>query len=190
MSGYINPSIVEERKLNVATLDVFSRLMMDRIVFLGVEIDDDAANIIISQLLYLDAQNHDPISLYINTPGGDVLSGLAIYDTIKLLKSPVRTICIGMAASMGSIILCAGTERVMLPHSKILIHQPWGGMEGQTTDLSIAIREIEKEKSILIDIVSNTTGQPRDKVAADMERDFWLDCDSAIEYGIIHKILK
>ena len=138
----------------------------------------------------MDAQNHDPISLYINTPGGDVLSGLAIYDTIKLLKSPVKTICIGLAASMGSIILCAGTERLMLPHSKVLIHQPWGGIDGQTTDLVIAVKQIEHEKQNLIDIIASTTGQPKDKVATDVERDFWLDSKSAIEYGIVHKILK
>ena len=188
MAGYINPSIIEERKMNVVSLDVFSRLLMDRIVFLGVEIDDDVANIIISQLLYLDALNNDPISIYINTPGGNVSSGLAIYDIIKLLKSPVRTICVGMAASMGSIILCAGTERMILKHGKVLLHQPWGGVYGQTTDICIATKEFEKDKNILIDIVAETTKQPREKVANDMERDYWLDAESAINYGIVDSI--
>lgn len=187
--GYVNPSIVEERKLNVVTLDAFSRLLMDRIVFLGTEIDDDVANIIISQLLYLDAQSHDLISIYINTPGGSVSAGLAIYDVIKLLKSPVQTICVGNAASMGSIILCAGSERAILAHGRVLIHQPNGFVGGQTTDIVITVKEFEKDKKILTQIISERTGHPFEKVAADMERDYWMDAEEALAYNIVDKIL-
>ena len=174
--SYINPTIIEERKLNVASMDVFSRLMMDRIIFLGVPIDDDVANIIQAQLLFLAST--DPgadISLYLNTPGGQVTSGLGIYDTMQLVSPDVATICTGMAASMGSVLLCAGAKgkRSCLPHSKVLIHQPLGGAQGQASDILIAAREIEKTRKELYDIISAHSGQPYDKVFADADRDYW-----------------
>ena len=175
--SYINPTIIEERKLNVASMDVFSRLMMDRIIFLGVPIDDDVANIIQAQLLFLAST--DPgadISLYLNTPGGQVTSGLGIYDTMQLVSPDVATICTGMAASMGSVLLCAGAKgkRSCLPHSKVLIHQPLGGAQGQASDILIAAREIEKTRKELYEIISAHSGQPYDKVFADADRDFWM----------------
>lgn len=192
MDNYINPSIIEERKLNVAQMDVFSRLMMDRIIFLGVQIDDDVANIIIAQLLFLASV--DPkadISLYINTPGGNVSSGLAIYDTMQLIEPDVATICTGTAASMGSILLCAGQKgkRSALPHSRVLIHQPLGGTQGQASDILIAAKEIERSRTELFNIISEHTGQPYEKVAADGERDFWMSARDAKEYGMVDRIL-
>ena len=156
MSNYISPVIPEERKMNVTTMDVFSRLLMDRIIFLGVPINDDVANIIQAQLLYLDSIDNTDISMYVNTPGGQVSSGLCIYDTMQYIKSDVSTICTGIAASMGSIILCGGQEgkRYALPHSKVLIHQPLGGANGQASDILIAAKEIEKTREILIDIIA------------------------------------
>lgn len=191
MSNYISPVIPEERKMNVTTMDVFSRLLMDRIVFLGVPINDDVANIIQAQLLYLDSVKNDTISLYVNTPGGQVSSGLCIYDTMQYIKSDVSTICTGMAASMGSIILCGGQEgkRYALPHSKVLIHQPLGGANGQASDILIAAKEIEKTREILIDIIAKHSKQDRDKVFADADRDYWMTADEALEYGMIDKIL-
>ncbi len=192
VDAYINPSIIEERKLNVAQMDVFSRLMMDRIIFLGVQIDDDVANIIIAQLLFLASV--DPkvdISLYLNTPGGHVSSGLAIYDTMQLIQPDVATICTGMAASMGSVLLCAGAKgkRSALPHSRVLIHQPLGGTQGQASDILIAAKEIEKLRTELFTIISEHSGQPYDKVAADGERDFWMTAQEALEYGMVDQIL-
>ena len=192
VDAYINPSIIEERKLNVAQMDVFSRLMMDRIIFLGVQIDDDVANIIIAQLLFLASV--DPkadISLYLNTPGGQVSSGLAIYDTMQLIQPDVATICTGMAASMGSVLLCAGAKgkRSALPHSRVLIHQPLGGTQGQASDILIAAKEIEKLRTELFTIISEHSGQPYDKVAADGERDFWMTAQEALEYGMVDQIL-
>ena len=192
VSAYINPTIIEERPLNVASMDVFSRLMMDRIIFLGVGINDDVANIIIAQLLFLSST--DPtkdISLYINTPGGQVSSGLAIYDTMQLIQPDVATICTGMAASMGSVLLCAGTKgkRAALPHSRVLIHQPLGGAEGQASDILIAAKEIEKTREELISLIARHSGQAYDKVFADADRDFWMTAEEARQYGMVDKIL-
>ena len=193
LDAYINPTIIEERPLNVASMDVFSRLMMDRIVFLGVAINDDVANIILAQLLFLSST--DPtkeISLYINTPGGSVSSGLAIYDTMQLIQPDVATICTGMAASMGSVLLCAGTpgKRAALPHSRVLIHQPLGGAEGQASDILIAAKEIEKTRQELISIIAQHSGQSYDKVFADADRDYWMTAEEARAYGMIDNILK
>ena len=192
VNAYINPTIIEERPLNVASMDVFSRLMMDRIIFLGVGINDDVANIIIAQLLFLSST--DPakdISLYINTPGGQVSSGLAIYDTMQLIQPDVATICTGIAASMGSVLLCAGTKgkRSALPHSRVLIHQPLGGAEGQASDILIAAKEIEKTRAELISIIAQHSGQSYDKVFADADRDFWMTAEEARQYGMVDKIL-
>ena len=190
--AYINPTITEERKLNVAQMDVFSRLMMDRIVFLGVPIDDDVANIIMAQLLFLAST--DPgadITMYLNTPGGQVSSGLAIYDTMQIVQPDVATVCTGMAASMGSVLLCAGTKgkRTALPHSRVLIHQPLGGAKGQASDILIAAKEIEKLRAELCTIISDHSGQPFDRVFADADRDFWMSAPEALEYGMIDRIL-
>ena len=189
---YINPTIIEERQLNVASMDVFSRLMMDRIIFLGVPIDDDVANIIQAQLLFLSS--NDPssdISLYLNTPGGQVSSGLGIYDTMQLVEPDVATICTGMAASMGSVLLCAGAKgkRSILPHARVLIHQPLGGAQGQATDILIAAKEIEKLRVELFNIISEHSGQPYEKVFADGERDYWMTAKEALEYGMVDEIL-
>ncbi|MBR5724643.1 MAG: ATP-dependent Clp protease proteolytic subunit [Bacteroidales bacterium] len=192
VNAYINPTIIEERPLNVASMDVFSRLMMDRIVFLGVGINDDVANIILAQLLFLSSV--DPakdISLYINSPGGQVSSGLAIYDTMQLIQPDVATICTGMAASMGSVLLCAGAKgkRSALPHSRVLIHQPLGGAEGQASDILIAAKEIEKTRAELITIIAQHSGQSYDKVFADADRDYWMTAEEARQYGMVDKIL-
>ena len=192
LDAYINPSIIEERKLNVAQMDVFSRLMMDRIIFLGVQIDDDVANIIIAQLLFLASV--DPkadISLYLNTPGGQVSSGLAIYDTMQLIQPDVATICTGMAASMGSILLVAGQKgkRSALPHSRVMVHQPLGGVQGQASDILIEAKEIEKLRTELFSIIAEHSGQPYAKVAADGERNFWMTAQEALEYGMVDQIL-
>ena len=191
-SAYINPSIIEERKLNVASMDVFSRLMMDRIIFLGVPIDDDVANIIQAQLLFLASTDSGAdISLYINTPGGQVTSGLAIYDTMQLVEPDVATICTGMAASMGSVLLCAGAKgkRSALPHSRVLIHQPLGGAQGQASDILIAAKEIEKLREELFRIIAEHTGQPYKKVAADGDRDYWMSAEEALAYGMVDEVL-
>ena len=192
LDAYINPSIIEERKLNVAQMDVFSRLMMDRIIFLGVQIDDDVANIIIAQLLFLASV--DPkadISLYLNTPGGQVSSGLAIYDTMQLIQPDVATICTGMAASMGSILLVSGQKgkRSALPHSRVMIHQPLGGVQGQASDILIEAKEIEKIRTELFNIIAKHSGQTYAKVAADGERNFWMTAQEALEYGMVDQIL-
>lgn len=191
-SSYINPHIIEERKLNVASMDVFSRLMMDRIIFLGVPIDDDVANIIQAQLLFLASNDSGAdISLYINTPGGQVTSGLGIYDTMQLIEPDVATICTGMAASMGSVLLCAGEKgkRSALPHSRVLIHQPLGGAKGQASDILIAAKEIEKTRTELYNIISEHSGQPFEKVFADADRDYWMSAKEALEYGMVDEIL-
>ena len=192
VDAYINPTIIEERKLNVASMDVFSRLMMDRIIFLGVPIDDDVDNIIQAQLLFLASTDPSAdISLYINTPGGQVTSGLAIYDTMQLVEPDVATICTGMAASMGSVLLCAGAKgkRSCLPHSRVLIHQPLGGAQGQASDIMIAAKEIEKTRKELYDIISEHSGQPYEKVFADADRDYWMTAKEALEYGMVDEIL-
>ena len=191
--GYINPTITEERKLNVAQMDVFSRLMMDRIIFLGVPIDDDVANIIQAQLLFL--ASNDPqadITMYLNTPGGQVTSGLGIYDTMQLVQPDVATVCTGMAASMGAVLLCAGEKgkRSALPHSRILIHQPLGGAQGQATEILIAAKEIEKTRTELFNIIAQHTGKPYKKVAEDGERDYWMNAEEAKAYGMVDEILR
>ena len=192
VNAYINPTVIEERRMNVAQMDVFSRLMMDRIIFLGVAIDDDVANIITAQLLFLESLDPSAdISLYINSPGGKVSSGLAIYDTMQLVKPSVSTICTGMAASMGSVLLCAGEKgkRFALPHSKVLIHQPLGGAHGQASDILIAAKEIEKTRNELISIIANHSGTPFEKVFADADRDYWMSAEEAKAYGMVDDIL-
>ena len=192
LDTYINPTIIEERKLNVAQMDVFSRLMMDRIIFLGVEITPDVANIINAQMLFLESI--DPkadISLYINTPGGEVYSGLGIYDTMQLIQPDVATICTGMAASMGSILMCAGAKgkRSALPHSRVMIHQPLGGARGQASDILIEAKEIEALRKELFEIIAEHSGQPYEKVAADGDRNYWMTAKEALEYGVVDQIL-
>ena len=191
-SAYINPMILEERQLNVTQLDVFSRLMMDRILFLGAPVTDDVANIIQAQLLFLESV--DPlkdIQLYINSPGGSVSAGLGIYDTMQLVNCDVATICTGMAASMGAVLLTAGAagKRQALPHSRIMIHQPLGGVQGQASDIEITAREILKYKSELYDILSHHSGQPIERIAADADRDYWMRADEAKAYGLIDEVL-
>lgn len=191
-AAYINPTIIEERKLNVASMDVFSRLMMDRIIFLGVPIDDDVANIIQAQLLFLASQDSAAdISIYLNTPGGSVSAGLGIYDTMQLVEPDVATICTGMAASMGAVLLCAGAagKRSALPHSRVMIHQPLGGAQGQASDIEIAAREIVKVKKELYSIISEHTGKSLEQIIADGDRDFWMSAAEAKEYGMIDEIL-
>ena len=193
VNAYINPTVIEERRMNVAQMDVFSRLMMDRIIFLGVAIDDDVANIITAQLLFLESiEPSADISLYINSPGGKVSSGLAIYDTMQLVKPAVSTICTGMAASMGSVLLCAGEKgkRSALPHSKVLIHQPLGGAHGQASDILIAAKEIEKTRNELISIIAKHSGTPYDKVFADADRDYWMSAEEAQAYGMVDELLR
>ena len=188
----INPTIIEERRLNAVGMDVFSRLMMDRIIFLGQPIDDDVANIVQAQLLYLASVDpKSEISIYLNTPGGMVSSGLGIYDTMQLISPPVSTICTGLAASMGAILLCAGEKgkRAALRHSRIMIHQPLGGASGQTTDILIEAREIEKVRNELYSIISSHTGQPFEKVFGDADRNYWMTAEEALEYGMIDSIL-
>lgn len=192
VNSYINPSIIEERRMNVASMDVFSRLMMDRIIFLGVPIDDDVANIIQAQLLFLSSA--DPkadISLYINSPGGQVSSGLGIYDTMQLIEPDVSTICTGMAASMGAVLLCAGADgkRSALPHSRVMIHQPLGGVSGQASDILIEAKEIDKCRKELYDIIATHSRQPFDKVFADADRNYWMTAQEAVDYGMIDRIL-
>ena len=193
LDGYINPTITEERKLNVAQMDVFSRLMMDRIIFLGVPIDDDVANIIQAQLLFLASNDSSAdITMYLNTPGGQVTSGLGIYDTMQLVQPDVATVCTGMAASMGSVLLCAGQKgkRSALPHSRVLIHQPLGGAQGQATEILIAAKEIEKTRTELFNIIAQHSGQPYEKVAKDGERDYWMTAQEALDYGMVDEILR
>src|SRR5574344_2419311 len=191
VSSYINPTIIEERQLNIASMDVFSRLMMDRIIFLGVPIDDDVANIVQAQLLFLASNdNNADISLYLNTPGGQVSSGLAIYDTMQIIEPDVATICTGMAASMGSVLLCAGAKgkRSALQHSRVLIHQPLGGAQGQASDIMIAAKEIEKTRTELYKIIPEHSGQPVEKIAADGDRDYWMSAEEAKAYEMIDEI--
>ena len=188
--GYFNPYIIEERKLNVATMDVFSRLMMDRIIFIGTEIDNDVANVIQAQLLYLQSlDDKADISLYLNTPGGIVSAGLGIYDTMQIISPKVNTICTGLAASMGSILLAAGEERSILPHARVMIHQPLGGISGQASDILIEAEEIKKCRDELCNILSEHTKQPFDKVFQDMDRDHWFNPQEAVDYGLVDKIL-
>ncbi len=191
-SSYISPTIIEERQLNVAQMDVFSRLMMDRIIFLGTQVDDYTANVIQAQLLYLDSA--DPgkdISIYLNTPGGSVYAGLGIYDTMQYISSDVSTICTGMAASMGAVLLVAGTKgkRFALRHSRIMIHQPMGGAQGQASDIEITAREIQKLKKELYTIIADHSGNPFEKIEKDSDRDYWMTAAEAKEYGMIDDVM-
>ena len=191
--NYISPTIIEERKLNVAQMDVFSRLMMDRIIFMGTQIDDYTANVIQAQLLYLDsAEPGKDVSIYINSPGGSVYAGLGIYDTMQYIQSDVSTICTGRAASMAAVLLVAGEKgkRFALNHSRVMIHQPMGGIQGQASDIEITSREILKLKKELYTIISEHSGQPYDKVYADSDRDYWMTSQEALEYGMIDNVLK
>ena len=192
VNDYISPTIIEERQLNVAQMDVFSRLMMDRIIFLGVAINDDVANIIQAQLLFLEsADSKKPVSLYLNSPGGSVYAGLGIYDTMQYITPEVATICTGMAASMAAVLMCAGEakKRTALPHARIMIHQPMGGAEGQASDIEITAREIMKLKKELYEIIAKHSGQTYDKVYADSDRDYWMTAQEAKEYGMIDEVL-
>lgn len=191
-SDYISPTIIEERQLNVASMDVFSRLMMDRIIFLGVGINDYVANIIQAQLLFLEsADSKKDIQIYLNSPGGSVYAGLGIYDTMQYINPDVATICTGMAASMGAVLMCAGTKgkRTSLKHARVMIHQPMGGAEGQASDIEITAREIQKLKKELYEIIALHSGQKYDKVWKDADRDHWLTAEEAKEYGMIDEIL-
>ncbi len=190
--NYISPTIIEERQMNVASMDVFSRLMMDRIIFLGLPIDDYVANIIQAQLLYLDSS--DPgkdIQIYLNSPGGSVSAGMGIYDTMQYISADVATICTGMAASMGAVLLTAGTKgkRSALKHSRIMIHQPMGGAEGQASDIEIMAKEIAKLKKELYEIIAFHTGNDLAKVEKDSDRDYWMTSQEAKEYGMIDEVL-
>lgn len=189
---YLNPYILEERQLNVTQLDVFSRLMMDRIIFLGTQIDDYTANVLQAQLLYLDSvDNGKDISIYINSPGGSVTAGLGIYDTMQFISSKVATICTGMAASMAAVLLVSGEQgkRSALPHSRVMIHQPLGGVQGQASDIEIEAREIIKMKKELYTIISNHAHQSFDKVWNDSDRNYWMTAEEAKEYGMIDEVL-
>lgn len=192
-SSYISPTIIEERQLNIATMDVFSRLMMDRIIFLGVPIDDYVANIIQAQLLFLESvDSRKDIQIYLNTPGGSVYAGLGIYDTMQYITPDIATICTGMAASMGAILLCAGKKgkRTALKHSRVLIHQPMGAAQGQASDIEITAREIQKMKKELYDILAKHTGQTFNKIQKDADRDYWMTSQEALDYGMIDEVLE
>ena len=192
-SAYVSPTIIEERQLNVATMDVFSRLMMDRIIFLGAPIYDDAANIIQAQLLFLESADPDKdIQIYINSPGGSVSAGLGIYDTMQLISCDVATICTGLAASMGAVLLSAGAagKRSALPHSRVMIHQPLGGVQGQASDIEITAREIQKTKRELYEILSSHSGVEIAKIEQDADRDYWMTAAEAKAYGLIDMVLE
>ena len=189
----MTPNIIEERQMNAVAMDVFSRLMMDRIIFMGTGINDQVANIIQAQLLFLESTDASKdIQIYINSPGGSVYAGLGIYDTMQFIKPDVATICTGMAASMGAVLLCAGAKgkRSGLPHSRVMIHQPLGGAQGQASDIEITAREILTLKKELYDIIAKHTGQPYEKIADDSDRDFWMRAEKAKEYGMIDEVLK
>ncbi|MBQ3624366.1 MAG: ATP-dependent Clp endopeptidase proteolytic subunit ClpP [Prevotella sp.] len=191
-SNYLNPYILEERQLNVTQLDVFSRLMMDRVIFLGTEINDYTANTLQAQLLYLDSvDSGKDINIYINSPGGSVTAGLGIYDTMQFISSDVSTICTGMAASMAAVLLVAGTEgkRQALPHSRVMIHQPLGGVQGQASDIEIEAREIQKYKKELYNIIAEHSHTPFEKVWQDSDRNYWMTAEEAREYGMIDAVL-
>lgn len=192
VKDYQNPMIIEESRSFSSSIDIFSRLMKNRIIFLGDEIDSTVANIVTSQLLYMEAIGDDPITMYINSPGGSISDGLAIYDIIQAIKPTVRTICIGMAASMASILLCAGSkgERAILPNGEVLIHQPSGGTFGTAADMTIDIERINRMKNNLYNILAKHTGQPVEKIIQDSQRDFWLTAEEALEYGIVDKIIE
>lgn len=188
----LTPYIIEERQLNVAQMDVFSRLMMDRIIFLGTGINDQVANIVQAQLLFLEsADAKKDIQIYMNSPGGSVYAGLGIYDTMQVVAPDVATICTGMAASMGAVLLCAGTKgkRSALKHSRVMIHQPMGGAQGQASDMEITLQEILKLKKELYEIIANHSGQDFDKVQQDSDRDYWMTSEEAKAYGMIDEVL-
>lgn len=192
LNGYISPTIIEERQLNVASMDIFSRLMMDRIIFLGTPINDDVANIIMGQLLYLESVDaKKDIMIYLNSPGGSVYAGLGIYDVMQYVAPDIATICTGMAASMAAVLLCAGAKnkRSALNHARVMIHQPMGGAEGQASDIEITAREIQKLKKELYDIIAVHSEQTYDKVWADSDRDYWMTANEAKEYGMIDEVL-
>lgn len=192
-SSYISPTIIEERQLNVAQMDVFSRLMMDRIIFLGTQIDDYAANVIQAQLLYLDSvEPGKDISIYLNSPGGSVYAGLGIYDTMQYITSDVSTICTGMAASMAAVLLVAGAKdkRFALKHSRVMIHQPLGGVQGQASDIEITAREILKLRKELYTIIADHSGNDISKIEIDSDRDYWMTAEEAKQYGMIDKVLE
>jgi ATP-dependent Clp protease, protease subunit len=191
-SSYVSPTIIEERPMNIASMDVFSRLMMDRIIFLGSGIDDYVANVIVAQLLFLEST--DPtrdVQIYVNSPGGSVYAGLGIYDTMQYINADVATICCGMAASMGAVLLCAGEagKRSALGHSRVMIHQPLGGAQGQASDIEITYQEIHKLKKELYDIISNHSGQSYKKVEKDSDRDYWMTSEEAKDYGMVDEVL-
>jgi len=188
----LTPNIIEERPMNVAVMDVYSRLMMDRIIFLGYPINDEVANIVTAQLLFLESTDHNrDIQMYINSPGGSVYAGLGMYDTMQYITPGIATICTGMAASMAAVLMCAGTKekRTALKHSRIMIHQPSAGAGGQATDIEITVNEIRKIKNELYEIIANHTGQPVDKVAIDCDRDHWMTAMEAKEYGLVDEVL-
>tara|TARA_B100001939_G_scaffold348104_1_gene372692 strand:+ start:3464 stop:4150 length:687 start_codon:yes stop_codon:yes gene_type:complete len=192
-ANYISPTIIEERQMNVASMDVFSRLMMDRIIFLGVPINDYVANIIQAQLLFLESVDaKKDILIYLNSPGGGVYAGLGIYDTMQYINPDVSTICTGMAASMGAVLLCAGAKgkRTALKHSRVMIHQPLGGAQGQASDIEITAREIQKLKKELYEIISAHSGKSYDEVWKDSDRDYWMTSQEAKEYGMIDEVLE
>jgi ATP-dependent Clp protease protease subunit len=188
----VTPVIIEERQMNISVMDVFSRMMMDRIIFLGTAIYDEVANIIQAQLLYLESvDNSKDIQIYLNSPGGSVYAGLGIYDTMQYIRPDVATICTGMAASMGAVLLCAGAEgkRTALKHARVMIHQPLGGAQGQASDIEITAREIQKLKKELYEIISHHSGKPYDEVWNDSDRDYWMTSGEAKEYGMIDEVL-
>ena len=190
--GWQNPMIIEERKNNTASIDIFSRLLQNRIIFLGDKIIPEVANIIQAQLLYLQALSVDDITIYVNSPGGFISDGLAIYDTMQFIKPDIQTVCTGMAASMASVILCAGTKgkRKILPNAKVLIHQPWGGTMGTAADMTIEVNEINKEKQRIYEILAKHTGKTAEEISLDSQRDFWLNADEALKYGCVDEIVK
>ena len=192
ITSSLTPYIMEERQMNITQMDVFSRLMMDRIIFLGTGINDQIANVIQAQLLFLESSDaNKDISIYINTPGGGVYAGLGIYDTMQFIKPDVATICTGMAASMGAVLMCSGTKgkRSSLPHSRIMIHQPLGGAQGQASDIEITAREILKLKDELYAIIAHHSGQTVEKIHDDSDRDYWMKADEAKAYGMVDEIL-
>lgn len=193
VNAYISPTIIEERQLNVASMDIFSRLMMDRIIFLGTPINDDVANIIMGQLLYLESVDaKKDIMIYLNSPGGSVYAGLGIYDVMQYVQPDIATICTGMAASMAAVLLCAGAKgkRTALNHARVMIHQPMGGAQGQASDIEITAKEIQKLKKELYEIIASHSGQKYNKVWKDGDRDYWMTSDEAHEYGMIDEVLR
>jgi ATP-dependent Clp protease protease subunit len=188
----LTPNIIEERSMNVAVMDVYSRLMMDRIIFLGYPINDEVANIVTAQLLFLESTDRTrDIQIYLNSPGGSVYAGLGVYDTMQFITPDIATICTGMAASMGAVLMCAGAKgkRTALKHSRIMMHQPSAGAGGQASDIQITVNEVKKIKKELYDIISFHTGQPAEKVAVDCDRDYWMTSTEAKEYGLVDEVL-